>query len=261
MGVSRSCTKSTPALKSSATTEYSGIKKRSGAQKSSSIRSKPAEPTTYIVTRETIDYHNDRHGGLQDTYVVGFFSSRNEANKAARADLLNEWSIDFFESYEIEEDDGLVTVTAICPEGEEMTVTVQEAPNKMAVGAKKSSKSTMQKVYYVTRKTIDYHNDYHGGIQDTAVVGTFSSRKEANEVARKDLLNDWNMDFFESYEVEEEDGLVQVTALCPEGEEMTVTVKEGHLDEEPDEEPEEESDEGPDEESDEGSDEDSDEGY
>jgi len=208
----------------------------------------------YIVTRETIDFHNDPRGGLQDTAVVGIFSSRNEANKVARTDLLNDWNMDFFESYEVEEEDGFVTVTATCPEGEEMTVTVKEAPNKMSLGAKKSSKSTMRKVYYVTRESIDYHNDPNGGIQDTDVVGTFFSRKEANQAARADLLNDWNMDFFESYEVEEEDGLVKVTAICPEGEEMTVTVEEGQLDEGSDEESD-ESDEGPDEESDEESDE------
>jgi hypothetical protein len=211
----------------------------------------------YIVTRETIDYHNDPHGGLHDNDIVGIFSSRNEANKAARTDLLNEWDMDFFESYEVEEEDGLVTVTAICPEGEEMTVTVKEAPNKMSLGPKKSSKLTMRKVYYVTRESIDYHNDCHGGIHDTDVVGTFFSREEANQAARTDLLNDWNMDFFVSYEVEEEDGFVKVTAVCPEGEEMTVTVEEGQLDEGPDEESVEEGqlDEGPDEESDEESDE------
>jgi len=195
----------------------------------------------YIVTRETIDYHNDPHGGLQDTATVGIFSSRNEANKTARTDLLNDWNVGFFESYEIEEEDGLVTVTAICPEGEEMTVTVKEAPNKMSLGPKKSSESATRKVYYVTRETIDYHNDPRGGLQDTAVVGTFFSRKKANQAARADLLNDWNMDFFESYETEEEDGLVTVTAICPEGEEMTVTVEEGQLDERSDEESDEES--------------------
>jgi hypothetical protein len=256
MAVSRSSTKSstksTPAPKSSATTNYSGIKKRSGAKKPPPA--KPAERTMYIVTRETIDYHNDPRGGMQDNDVVGIFSSRNEANKAARTDLLNDWNMDFFESYEADEEDGLVTVTAVCPEGEEMTVTVKEAPNKMSLGQKKSSKSGMRKVYHVTRETIDYHNDHNGGIQDTAVVGTFFSRKEANQAARTDLLNDWNRDFFESYEVDEEDGLVTVTAVCPEGEEMTVTVEEGQLDEGSDEESDEESGEELDEESDEASD-------
>ena len=139
----------------------------------------------YIVTRETIDYHNDPRGGLHDNDVVGIFSSRNEANKAAQADLLNEWNMDFFESYEVEEEDGLVTVTAVCPEGEEMTVTVKEAPNKMSLGPKKSSKSGMRKVYYVTRETIDYHNDYNGGIQDTDVVGTFFSRKKPTKLLER----------------------------------------------------------------------------
>jgi hypothetical protein len=200
----------------------------------------------YIVTRETIDYHNNPRGGLHDTAIFGTFSSRNEANKAARTNLLNDWDMDFFESYEVEEEDGLVTVRASCPEGEEMTVKVEKARNKMLPGPK-SSKSAMRKVYHVTRETIDYHNDCHGDIQDTALVGTFFSRKEANQAARTDLLNDWDKDFFESYEVEEEDGLVKVTAVCPEGEEMTVTVEEGRLNEGSDEESDEESDEGSDE--------------
>ena len=89
---------------------------------------------------------------------------------------------------------------------------VEEAPNKMSRSPKKSSKSTIRKVYHVTRETIDCYEDN----KDTAVVGTFFSRKKANLAARTDLLNDWDMDFFESYEVEEEDGLVKVTAVCPE---------------------------------------------
>src|ERR1700731_1784182 len=106
MAVSRSSTKgstkATPAPKSSATTEYSGIKKRSGAKKpppaarkqkqsKPSKPSKPVERTMYIVTREKIDYHNDPRGGIHDNDIVGIFSSRNEANKVARKDLLNDW--------------------------------------------------------------------------------------------------------------------------------------------------------------------------
>src|SRR5271168_3765684 len=105
MAALRSSTKSTRAPKSSATTEYSGIKKPSRAKKppptdrthEQSKPAKPAERTMYIVTRETIDYHNDPRGGLHDTAIVGTFSSRNAANKVARTDLLNSWNRDFFE--------------------------------------------------------------------------------------------------------------------------------------------------------------------
>lgn len=186
----------------------------------------------YVVSRETIDYHNDPSGGLHDTEIIGTFSSRHEANKVARTNLLNEWDEDFFETYDIEEENGLVTVTATCPEGEEMTVTVEKVRTKMSRGPPpKSSEPDAQKVYIVKRETIDYHNDPDGGVHYTKIVGTFSSRKEANQAARKDLLNSWDKSVFESYDVEEENGLVTVTATFPEGEEMTVTVEESQLSE------------------------------
>lgn len=213
------------------------------------IMGKRIERTIYIVTRETIDYHNDSNGGLRDKEIVGTFTSRNEANEAARINLLGEWDRDFFESYEVEEEDGLVTVSATCPEGEEMSVSVERMRNKISLGPK-SSNPLKRKIYHVTRETIDYHNDYYGGLRDTAVVGTFFSRKKANQAAREDLLNDWDIDWFESYEVDEEDGLVTVTAVCPEGEEMTVTVEEGELNEGHGEDIDEDSDEESDEDSD-----------
>src|SRR2546421_8331859 len=92
-GSAKSSTKATTAPKSSATTEYSGVKKRSGPKKpladrkqKQSTSSKPAERKMYIVTRDTIDYNHDPQGGLRGNEIVGVFSSRNEANKAARAD-------------------------------------------------------------------------------------------------------------------------------------------------------------------------------
>lgn len=51
--------------------------------------------------------------------------------------------------------------------------------------------------------------------------------EEANAVARKDLLEEWDDDYFESYEVtepEDNDGMVQVDATCPEGEIMQVSI-------------------------------------
>ena len=54
------------------------------------------------------------------------FSSREKANKAARANLLCEWDEDCFESYEVHKDNnGLVIVTADCPDGEVRTVRVR----------------------------------------------------------------------------------------------------------------------------------------
>lgn len=83
-----------------------------------------------------------------------------------------------------------------------------------------------KKRYHSWVKSSNNHNDCDGGTKDTAAVGTLFSREEANQAARTDLLNDWNMDSFVSYEVEEGDGLVGVTAVYLEGEEMMVTVEE-----------------------------------
>jgi hypothetical protein len=193
--------------------------------------------TLYLVTRETIDYHNDPSGGLHGTEKIGTFSSLEEANEVARTNLHKEWDKDYFESYEVKEEDGFVTVTAGCPEGEEMIVRVEEVRKKISSGPKYSK----SKVYTVTRQIIDHRHDRDGSFYCNDIAGAFSSRREANEAALTNLLNQWGRDFFSYYDVQKMGGLVSVTALCPDGKEMRVTVEEHQLQEGPDEESQEES--------------------
>ncbi|KAF7984653.1 hypothetical protein HWV62_12902 [Athelia sp. TMB] len=77
-------------------------------------------------------------------------------------------------------------------------------------------------LYHVMRHTDDQHN----GGEFTELRGTHWTLAEANAAARKDLLNSWSRDFFETYEVTtDSDGMVDVEATCPEGEIMHVYIK------------------------------------
>lgn len=150
----------------------------------------------------------------------------DEANQAARADLLNTRDKDLFKSYEVRDENGFVKVTASCPEGEEMRVIVEEVRSKRSPCPPKSSKAAERNVYCITLKAIDYQINPCGIIYNNDIIGVSPSLKYANDYARTELLNRWGHDFFNSYEIEKKDGLIRVTALCPEGEEMRVVVEE-----------------------------------
>ena len=117
------------------------------------------------------------------------------------------------------DEDGLVSIHAICPEGEEMNVTVTAEQSSIDLN------NAAGGLYQVISSTVDYHNDPSGGAQESEIVGTFDTLEEANEEAREHLLNTWDRDFFDEYEEEvDNDGLVSIHALCPEGETMDVEV-------------------------------------
>ncbi|WWC59095.1 uncharacterized protein I303_101643 [Kwoniella dejecticola CBS 10117] len=87
---------------------------------------------------------------------------------------------------------------------------------------------TTRPLYQVFRDGIDYHNDPSGGAQDSELRGSYGDYEEAKRAAKKDLTDEWDKDFFETYaEVENggQTGLFQVNATCPEGEVMTVYIK------------------------------------
>ncbi|KFY16763.1 hypothetical protein V492_01102 [Pseudogymnoascus sp. VKM F-4246] len=79
----------------------------------------PGEITVYHVTRHTVDYHHDPDGGLQDTMIMGTYLSLEMANEAARRDLVDEWGDDHFPEYEETVINGMVSISAGFPEGEE----------------------------------------------------------------------------------------------------------------------------------------------
>lgn len=69
-------------------------------------------------------------------------------------------------------------------------------------------------------------DDQHHGSEFTALRGLYWTLEEPNAAARTDLLDEWDDDFFESHEItEDEDGMVNVEATCPEGEIMCVYIE------------------------------------
>lgn len=121
------------------------VKRSSSSIKLPNSRAKKLKPShnslimrkvkTYIVSRSTEDWHN-AHGSTAETMteIRGFYPTLREANHAAKRDLLDGWGKDFFEEYEWEADGGFISVTATCPEGEVMEVSVERQITKVPVG-------------------------------------------------------------------------------------------------------------------------------
>lgn len=61
------------------------VMKKAAAQKR--VADTPSLIRVYHVIRETINCHNDPHGGAQDTAIKGTYVSLEKANEAARKEL------------------------------------------------------------------------------------------------------------------------------------------------------------------------------
>nr|OBT79663.1 hypothetical protein VF21_01264 [Pseudogymnoascus sp. 05NY08] len=187
----------------------------------------PDAEFTYTVIRETLDPYE-----RSDKYeILGAYDTLAVANEFARNNMIEEWGRDYFEKFEVHEFRGMVKVNARCPDGKGIYVRVDKAEAKKSSVAENLTDGVPEelRVYHVSRHTIDYHNDPNGGMQYTVIKGTFLSLLKANECARRDLLDEWDEDFFEEYEETVHNGMVTIKTSCPEGEEMTVNVEKGTL--------------------------------
>lgn len=83
-------------------------------------------------------------------------------------------------------------------------------------------------VYQVFRDedtTTSWDTTWHDNSDFDIPRGTYSTLVEANAAAERDLLEEWDRDFFDPYEItRDEDGLVTVNAVAMEGETFTVRV-------------------------------------
>lgn len=76
-----------------------------------------------ILPGHTADYRQ----GSENTDIRGTYLTLEDANAAARIDLLNEWNLDFFKSHEVTTDDyGTIDVAATCPRGEMLHVFIEK---------------------------------------------------------------------------------------------------------------------------------------
>jgi hypothetical protein len=138
----------------------------------------------YHVMRHTDDQHN----GGEHTEIRGTYWTLDEANDAARHDLLREWSQDFFEEYEeeVDEDDGTVRIEAHCPEGEEMSVYVEKAAAPPKPGAPEPLKANLPRTsdaLWIILVVISSDQDDDGSQVDLGNDAVYESLFEANEAA------------------------------------------------------------------------------
>ncbi|KFZ17873.1 hypothetical protein V501_01504 [Pseudogymnoascus sp. VKM F-4519 (FW-2642)] len=192
-----------------------------------------AKQYTYTVTRETIDprYQDG------DFEIIGTYETLAAANAVARNNMIEEWGVEYFDDFfEVQEVDGRVRVDAVCPDGESMSVRIEKTEiNKSSVAEKPAAENPAVgvpeeiTVYHVSTHTIDYHHDPDGGMQDTAIVGTYLSLAKANQATREYPAKEWDMDFFEEFDETVHNGMVAIKARCAEGEEMNIYVEKGKL--------------------------------
>lgn len=85
-------------------------------------------------------------------------------------------------------------------------------------------------VYQVFRSedtTTSWDTAWHDNSSTDVLQGTYSTLAEANTAAEGNLLEEWDRDFFTTYEVgRDADGLAVVRAVAEEGETFTVRVVE-----------------------------------
>ena len=195
------------------------------------LRSRVADKHAYTVSRETIPPYN-RH----NYEIIGTYETLEAANTVARNNMIEKWGKEYFEKFKVEESGGMVSVNATCHDGESMIVRTERTEVEMGPVTKKAAAQKQVAetqgeitVYHVYRHTIDFHNDPHGGAQDIEIKGTYVSLAEANEAAMRDLVDEWDKNWFEEYKETVWNGMVAIRAICPEGERMNVSVKKGKL--------------------------------
>jgi hypothetical protein len=76
-------------------------------------------------------------------------------------------------------------------------------------------------LYHVLRHTVQEFGE------GTEIQGVYWSLEEANQAARTNLTDEWDLSFFDEYteEEDEDDGSVVIEATCPEGETMRVYIE------------------------------------
>ncbi|KAJ7640965.1 hypothetical protein FB45DRAFT_1053619 [Roridomyces roridus] len=139
----------------------------------------PSNTDAYIyhVMRHTDDHHN----GGSDTQVRGMYTTLKEANAAARVE---------------EDDEGMVSVEAECPEGEMMSVYIEKkkapkgltkAPTSKPKAKTSAEKPAAPKDVWVIMQTDYVHHTDEKGRSHLASSDAYGSLLEANEAGRSIL--------------------------------------------------------------------------
>jgi len=149
----------------------------------------------YHVKRTITDLAEDNSGASRTTDILGTYTDLAAAKAAARSALATEGYVrDDFDVYEVNDGaeewkhgDGAI-VFAKAPAGQEFEVRLDTKPNINKLKGNASGE-VEGFLHYVLQTTIHYNNDRIGGIQETEVEGTYTTRAKAIEAAKVALLD------------------------------------------------------------------------
>ncbi|KZP14076.1 hypothetical protein FIBSPDRAFT_868683 [Athelia psychrophila] len=166
-------------------------------------------------------YHVLRHCSDEGAELRGSYWTVEEANAAARRDLLNEWDRDDFDMYDVTSDsDGMVDIEANIPDGQNMHVYIQKKRAPLPPKSKTSSSNKRGRVmasdadpdvhphalapkhiWIIMQTDYEHHTDEQGRCH-LASYTSFVSLSEANKAARDLLLEAAGIEDEEEMDVE-----------------------------------------------------------
>ncbi|PKS08699.1 hypothetical protein jhhlp_004752 [Lomentospora prolificans] len=199
--------------------------------------------TLFHTLLTVIDYHVDKSGGTQSTYVLGTHTSLPGAKSFSKRALRElGYEKDDFSTYEEASSasgtewthgDGVI-VHAKAPAGQVFNVSLDTKPNteKLPTGENDEPKLPpgSDHLHYVLQTQIDYNKDRNGAEQTTEVQGTYVRRADAM-IAAKGLLNKSD---YEEYDERDENDMtgkweygedVVVHAVSSNGENFDISVR------------------------------------
>jgi hypothetical protein len=104
--------------------------------------------------------------------------------------LPDEWSLDFFEEYRETTKDGMVSVKAMCPEGEAMSVYIRkkEMKNPPAKSLASTNQTAQPSTVWIVLQTDYAHHTDEEGRSHVASSTAYDDLEDANAAARELLL-------------------------------------------------------------------------
>lgn len=107
-------------------------------------------------------------------------------------------------------------------------------PKRKATKAPSEDVGVVYKVYRDEDTTTSWDTAWHNNSAADMLQGTYPTLAEANAAAEANLLEEWDQDFFPTYEINRDaDGLITVNAIALEGETFTVRVVKVGMEEKP----------------------------
>jgi len=148
----------------------------------------------FHVMLTTSHLDKDVNAKIQGVRVCGTFDSLSAAKVLAHRCLFDlgyeqEWFTTFKTQHDMEIVDHVQDkiVVATGPAGEVFTVTISSVPNSFQLVSTTDTKRVTVPLYHVVQTTVHYDVDESGQSRDTTVQGSYTTYKQAREVAHEVL--------------------------------------------------------------------------